>query len=60
MLGAPRRETCLLLERATFWADLWRLSPDMWRNSKDEQALMLGTAPEESDDTLVGITHDVR
>ena len=54
MLGAPRRKN-LLLERATFWADMYRLDTRWWHASHIEQELMLGTSPDKSDVRLVTI-----
>ena len=63
MLGAPPRCDTRgepknpLLERATFWADLWRVCPDWWTASTQEQARMLGRSPADSDASLVRIDH---
>jgi len=54
MLGAPRRKN-LLLERATFWADMYRLDTRWWHASHIEQEMMLGTSPDKSDARLVTI-----
>ena len=59
MLGAPARTKNFLLERATFWADLYRIDPHWWFFSQREQALMLGTSPAASDAQLIAITHDM-
>jgi hypothetical protein len=57
MLGAPKRTKNLLLERATFWADLYRHSPVLYRMSRNEQAAMLGTCAATSDLGLLTLTH---
>ena len=38
MLGAPKRTQHPLLERQTFWADLYQVCPDWWLESSEEQA----------------------
>lgn len=59
MLGAPARKQPALLERATFWADLYRICPIWWRESCEEQARMLGCSGSESDAALERVTHEL-
>ena len=59
MLGAPKRTQHPLLERATFWADLYQVCPDWWLESSEEQARMLGCSGADSDAALERITDEL-
>ena len=55
MLGVPELKNPLL-QRSSFMADLYQISPAWWRVHRDEQACMLGTDAEASDRALVRIS----
>lgn len=59
MLGCPPRKLSPLLERCTFHRDLFKISPFWWGLQRNEQALMLGTSPTASDDSLVLIDDEL-
>ena len=59
MLGCPRREKSLVLERGTFLADLYQMKPLWWCTQRQEEALMLGTSAEESDAQLIVISAEL-
>ena len=58
MLGAPARKQPPLLERSTFWADLYHICPEWWLESCEEQTRMLGCSGADSDAALERITHE--